>query len=64
MRINKLSLNPTQTEYLIIHYPRGKEKGESLLQLFINREKIQLVNKIKYLGVVVDDTLVCEEQYK
>ena len=40
------------------------EIGESLPQLFINREKIKRVDKTKYLGVVVDDTLGWEEQYE
>ena len=63
MRINKLSLNPhKQTEYMIVDDPRRRKKGEP--QLFINREKIKPVDKTKYLGVVVDDTLGWEEQYE
>ena len=61
MRINKLSLNPTKTEYMIIDHPRRREKGQSLPQLFINREKIKRVDKTKYLGVIVDDILGWEE---
>ena len=57
MRSNKLSLNPAKTEYMIINHPRRRIKGESLPQLFINREKIKQVDKAKYLGVIVDDTL-------
>ena len=64
MRINKLSLNPTKTEYMIIGHPRRRKKGESLPQLFINREIIKQVHKTKYLGVIVDDTLGWEEQYE
>ena len=30
MRINKLSLNPTKSEYMIIDHPRRRKKGESL----------------------------------
>ena len=41
MRINKLSLNPTKTEYIIIDHPRRRKIGESLPQLFINGEKNQ-----------------------
>ena len=63
MRINKLSLNPTKTEYMIIDHPRRRKKGESLPQLSINREMIKQVHKTKYLGVIVDDTLGWEEQY-
>ena len=49
MRINKLSINPIKTEYMIIDHPRRRKKGESLPQLFINREKIKRVAKTKYL---------------
>jgi len=36
MRINKLSLDPTKTEYRIIDHPRRRKKGESLPQLFMH----------------------------
>ena len=39
MRINKLSLNRTKTEYMIIDYPRRRRKGEFLPQLYVRREK-------------------------
>ena len=41
MRINKLSLNPIKTGYMIIDHPRRRKIGESLPQLFINGEKNQ-----------------------
>ena len=63
MRIDKLSLNHTKTEYMIIDNPRRRKRGESLPQLFINREKIKRIANTKYLGVIVDDTLGWEEQY-
>ena len=40
MRINKLSLNPTKTEYMKIDHPRRRRNGELIPQVFINREKI------------------------
>ena len=64
MRINKLSLNPTKTEYMILDHPRRRKNRELLPQVFINREKIRQVDKTKYLGVIVDDTLSWEEQYE
>ena len=64
MRINKLSLNPTKTEYMIIDHSRRRKNRELLPQVFINREKVKQVDKIKYLGVIVDDTLGWEEQYE
>ena len=50
MRINKLSLNPTKTEYIIIHHPCRRKTGESLPQLFINGEKIKRVDKTNISG--------------
>ena len=64
MRINKLILNPTKTEYMIIDHPCRRKNRELLPQVFINREKIKQVDKTKYLGVIVDDTLGWEEQYE
>ena len=45
MKINKLSFNPTKTEYMIIYHPRKKKIGEPLPQLFINREEIKRLIK-------------------
>ena len=64
MRINKLSLNPTKTEYMIIDHPRRRKNRELLPQVVINREKFTQVDRTKYLGVIVDDTLGWEEQYE
>ena len=64
MRINKLSLNPTKTEYMKIDHPRRRKIGESLPQLFINGEKIKRVDKTKYLGVIVDDILAAMKKLK
>ena len=63
MRINELSLNPTKTEYMIIDHSHGR-KTESLLQFYINREKIKQFDKTKHLGLIVEDTLGWEEQYE
>ena len=52
MRINKLSLNPTKTEYMIMDHPRRRKNGELIPQIFINREKIKQDVKTKYLGVI------------
>ena len=64
MRVNKLSLNPTKAEYMIIDHPPRRKRGESLPHLYISGERIKRVYKTKYFGVIVDDTLGCEEQYE
>ena len=58
------SLNPTNTEYIIINHPRRRKNWELLPQVFINRENIKQLDKTKYLGIIVDDTLGWEEQYE
>ena len=47
-----------------VDHPRRRKNRELLPQVFINREKIKQVDKTKYLGVIVDDTLSWEEQYE
>ena len=48
-------MNTQEPTYM--HHPRRKKKGESLPQLYINREKIKQVDKTKYLGLIVEDSL-------
>ena len=50
MRIKKLSLIPTKTEYMIVDHPRRRKNRELLPQVLINREKIKQVDKTKFLG--------------
>ena len=50
MRSNKLGLNPTKTECMIVDYPRRRKKRESLPQMFINREKLNRVIKQNISG--------------
>ena len=64
MRINKLSFNSTRAECMVIDHPRRRKRGESLTQLCINGERIKQVDKTKYIGVIVDDTLGWKEQYE
>ena len=49
---------------MIIDHPRRRKNGESLPQLYMSREKIKWVDKIKYLGVIVGNTCEWEEQYE
>ena len=50
MRINKLSLNPTKTECMIIDHPRRRKNRELLQQVFINRDKLSRLTKQNILG--------------
>ncbi len=64
MRINKLSANPQKTEYMVIGHPRKTNKVEIQDTLRLNGSDIKRVKKTKSLGVIVDEGLNWEEQFK
>ena len=64
MRLNKLSANPQKTEYMIIGHPRRTNKVEIHETLRLNGADIKRVKKTKSLGVIVDEGLNWEEQFK
>ena len=64
MRINKLSPNPAKTEYMTIGYPRRIKQLEISEELLLNDTEIKRVTKSKALGVVIDENLTWDEQFK
>ena len=64
MRLNKLSANPQKTEYMIIGHPRRTNKVEIHETPRLNGSDIKRVKKTKSLGVIVDEGLNWEEQFK
>ena len=64
MRINKLSANPKKTEYTIIGHPRKINKIEVHEPLRLNDSDIKRVTNTKSLGIIVDEGLNWERQYK
>ena len=65
MRINKLSLNASKSEFMVVGYRRKFNRvGNELSNLFLNNEVINRVEKIKYLVMNIDESLTWEEQYK
>ena len=69
MRLNKLSANPQKTEYVIIGHPRRTNKVEIHETLRLNGSDMRLngsdiVKKTKSLGVIADEGLNWEEQFK
>ena len=64
MRINKLSINPQKTEYMIIGHPRRTNKILSHEPLMLNGAEIKHVKETKSLGIIVDEGLNWNEQYK
>ena len=64
MRVNKLSPNPSKTEYMIIGH-HWKTKDVNLPNgLKLNDSEIKQVSKTKSLGVMVDENLKLDEQFK
>ena len=64
MQINKLSVNPKRTEYTIIGHPRKIDKIEVHEPLRLNNSDIKRVMYTKSLGIIVDEGLNWERQYK
>ena len=64
MRINKLSIHPEKTEFMVIDHPRRQSKLPELQPFYLDNIRIKQVHKTKYLGLTVDDKLSWNEQYK
>ena len=64
MRINKLSANPKKAEYMTIGQPRKINKIEVYEPLRLNDSDIKRVTDTKSLGIILDEGLNWERQYK
>ena len=65
MRTNKLSLNASKSEYMVIgHRQQLNRIDDDLPDLVLNNEVIKRVDKTKYLGINIDESLNWKEQYK
>ena len=65
MRINKLSLNVSKSECIVVGHRRNLNTvGDELPNFVLNNVAIKRVEKIKYLGINIDESLNWEEQYK
>ena len=65
MRINKLSLNASKSEYMVIgHWRQLNKIGNDLPDLVLNNEVIKRADKTKYLGINIDESLNWKVQYK
>ena len=55
---NKLSLNEGKTKYIFFHRHRNRDDiSLKLPPLFVNKEEINRVSSIKFLGVIFDENL-------
>ena len=65
MRINKLNLNVSKSEFMVVGHRRKLNKvGNEVSNIVLNNEVIKRVAKIKYLGININESLNWEEQYK
>ena len=65
MRINKLSLNTSKSEYMVIGHRRQLYRvGNDLPDLCLNNEVIKRAGKAKYLRINIDEIFSWKEQYK
>ena len=64
MRIIKLSANPKKIEHMITGHPRKINKIDVHEPLRLNDSDIKRVTNTKSLGIIVDEGLNWERQYK
>ena len=60
MCLNKLSINYTKTEFLLI----TKKRNNVDFNITMNNHKIERKSHVKYLGVIIDDALLREPHIK
>ena len=63
MRQNKLSLNANKFEFLTVAHKRQLNVIHEPVQLKVHQKPIRRVKKVKYLGIMVDESLRWNEQY-
>ena len=64
MRMNKLSIHPEKTVFMVVNHPRRQKTLPELPPFYLNNIRIKQVHKTKYLGLTADDSLNWNEQYK
>ena len=62
--MNKLSLHASKFEFMVVGHRKFNRVGDELPNLVLNNEVIKRVEKIKYLGVNIDESLSWEENTK
>ena len=60
LRANKLTLNANKTKYVIFGNKHNLTTKPDL-NLYVGQDKIDRVNSMKYLGVILDDHLTFDE---
>ena len=62
--MNKLSPNPKKTEFMVIGHPLKTKNLDLPEVLKLNASDIKRVNKTKSLGLITDEKLNWDEQFK
>ena len=62
MRSNKLSLNASKSEFLIVCHKRELNGTQKPIKLMIDEDSIRRVQKVEYLGLEDDKILTWNEQ--
>ena len=55
--MNKLSVHPEKTVFMVINHPRRQNTLPELPQFYLINTRIKQVHKTKYLGLTVDGSL-------
>ena len=63
MRINKLTVNPKKTEYMLIGHPWKVNQLDVSEPLMLNYTEIKHVKQTKSFGVIVDEGLNWEQHF-
>ena len=65
MRISKLSLNASKSEFMVVGHRRKLNRvGNELSNLVLNNAVIKKAEKIKYMGINIDETLTGKSNIK
>ena len=64
MRLNKLSAHPQKKEYMFMGHPNRTNKITEQEKLKLTGSEIKRVKKTKSLGVIIDQGLNWEDQFK
>ena len=63
LRVNKLSLNASKSEFIVVGQRRKLNRvDDEFPNLVLNNEVIERAEKIKQLGINIDESLKWEEQ--
>ena len=64
MRVNKLSPNPKKTEFMVIGHPLKTRSVDLPEVLTLDGSDIKKVGQAKSLGIIIDESLTWDEQYR